>query len=1234
MFNKNFRVFVLALSLFLAVAAVAFSQGTTSNITGVVTDQSGAVVPDAAITITNQATEVSYNLTTNSAGIYRLTSAQPGSYTVRVAKKGFQTYEAPNNVVVVDQTLRLDATLWVGAETQTVTVEAAASLVSTEEGRVTNTVTGGIVQNMPLNGRDIYQLMQLIPGAVNSAQVDFENSAGGVQTNINGTRANFNGFLYDGVPNKGLSGGYNAQPAPDFVQEFSIQTNNFDAEYGNSAGSITNVATKSGTDSWHGDVWEFFRNDKLNARNFFSGPTKDEWRQNQFGFTFGGPLKKDKLFIFGGFEGERFVTASSSEFFTETDAWRKAVIAADPNSIAALLYGGFPGPSPTSGLETVDQVITSNVKNPAGDFGISPGIDYTGTGTNLLDAELAYLDPCFLNTFFGIGMPAFAGGPNWGNPQTAVNSIARVIGVTPAENAQISANIAAGCPGSGFTAPAAQAGTISRDTPMEGFTTATFKTQARGVFYNGNQFTVRGDYQGDTNRMYARYYWLKQTNSNSTPTVFSVRGFPAPETFSFPGAAYGWVHTFSATLVNEFRAGWVRDQLNLVPIPSQFGVPGASTDTAEPPFSPSGVPQFFAEDVFNLKDMVSIVKGKHAMKVGWEGRRNYENSEFSAGHPSYFFFDPLFFSADLPYLELGGVNPELATGLPSPLDTTIRADRNDEVGAFFNDGWKVRKNLTLNLGLRWDYFSPHTEKYNKATNFALPPGGIAALGTVNCQAFLNGKCLAPPGDTNTPNGGFTGVPSLFAPRYGNFGPRIGFAWEPLGKGKASIRGGAAITFESSFYNALSNSRWNLPYYSFNEVCPICRLPGLPVYGPTDINGNPTGAAPTFSGPPNNVGQGPASEDLAGNVLGWLPSNPNLAAVTGIANKNYRFPSYQSFFLGVQRQLSNSTVIEVNGVSTLGRHLFWAEDPNRVVGGKLRDPSTIINPCTGSAISSHTGRINPCFGHMRTWETSANSSYFGLQTNVTRRFSRGLAFTSAYTWSHAIDFRSTWHGTPGGTSTQANSTGAGGFSTDPNRLFLDKGNSLFDIRHRWISSVQWDLPWMKGQHGILGKIAGGWTTNWIIELQKGFPFTVGATKDYNKDGIRAQRPDTPSFGNSMSFSNFDFELGSGPNGGTRMQTIRGDFPAPVCAEVGSISCDGNLGRNTFRGPGIANIDFSLFKKIRLGSESRYLQFRAEFFNIFNRTNLNPPDANLTNGSFGLSLSALDPREIQFGLKLFF
>jgi hypothetical protein len=341
----------------------------------------------------------------------------------------------------------------------------------------------------------------------------------------------------------------------------------------------------------------------------------------------------------------------------------------------------------------------------------------------------------------------------------------------------------------------------------------------------------------------------------------------------------------------------------------------------------------------------------------------------------------------------------------------------------------------------------------------------------------------------------------------------------------------------------------------------------------------------------------------------------------------------NYFLSVQQQFGQSTLLTVNGVSTLSRHLFWAEDPNRAVGGFNR--SGVLDPCTGNTVTD-TGVINPCFGALRTWDTSVNSSYFGLQVEMVHKFSRGWAFTTAYTWSHSLDFRSTWHGlTAGGSSADVNGLGEGGYSSDPTRIWLEKGNSLFDVRHRWGSSVAWDLPWRKDMQGISGKLLGGWTVNAVVGIQSGLPFTVGTSADLNGDGIGSDRPNTPSFGNHMEFSNFDFVHGSAPGGASKMSTLKGEFPFPSCTVPGDITCNGNLGRNTFRGPGIADADFSVFKKIPLGAkESRYLQFRAEIFNLFNRTNLNPPIANLRSLSFGLSQTALDPREIQLALKLYF
>jgi len=1222
--------------LALIATGLALGQGTTGTITGVVTDPSGAVIPDASVSVLNQGTGVDFHLKSNSAGVYSITSLISGTYTVKVEAKGFKTYLNRNLVLTTDQVLRIDVTLQVGSETQTITVEASAPLVSTEEGRLSSLVSASQIQSMPLNGRNIYQLMQLIPGAVNSTGVNLENAAtGGIATNVNGTRLNFNGFLLDGVANKGLTGGANAQPSPDFVQEFRIMTNDFSAQYGNSAGSITDVSIKSGTNALRGAVWEYLRNDELNARNFFDGDKKSKWRQNQFGADVGGPIKKDKLFFFAGYEGERFRTESPAEYTIETPAWRQAVRTTLPNSVAALLYNDFPGPDvqPGMGSYTVEDVVNQTAYD---DLGAPVGDAYAG-GTLLSNGFMAYTDPCFLNSWNYIGSPAFLGGPTWGNAQRSANTFAGLLGVTPEENAQIQTNINAGCPGRGLVAPAVQPGAIARDAWMLGTVRAKFATRTVNQFYNGDQLTGRIDYQSDKNRIFGRLFHSVQKDPNITSLNSAIRGFTVPYTASFPSAAFSFVRSLSPNVVNEVRLGYTRNQVSWIPAPSQFGVPQISFDFGEVNFGAyNGYPQFFVENVYNYVDMVSIVKGKHSLKLGAEYKRNIENSEFDVGRPSYYFFDMLYFAADLPYQLAAGVNPELTTGGSAHIDTNIRAFRNYELGFYVQDDWKVAKNLTLNFGLRWDYYSPHTEKYGKITNFVFGPGSNPEerLASINCQASLSGQCVAPIGDTNTPNGGFVMADLLTTPDKNNFSPRFGFAWDPRGNGKTSVRGGFAVFYEAGIYNPLSNSRWNLPFYSFNIAMPVFGYPGLPVYGPTNPDGTPnTSATPSYSGAPDNPGQGPAGLGFAGNIMGWYPTNPNLAFLTGIPDPGMRTPYVENGFLGIQQELSPSMVLEVNWVGTFGKKLFWAENPNRVVNGMAR-PS-VFDPCTGQTITESepgegvgTGLLNPCFGTLRTWKNSVNSNYNALQVSVIRKMSRGLAFTSAYTWSHALDFRSDWHAlTSGASANWANAFGASGYSLDPNRLFLEYGNSSFDIRQRWVTSLVWELPWLKDQHDIVGKVLGGWQTNYNISLQTGFPFTVGARRDWNGDGIRGDRPDTPSWGNHRSFSNTDFLQGSAADGGSVMQGLHGDFPRPAAGT------DGNLGRNTFRGPGIANVDFSLFKKILFG-ERYAMEFRAEFFNLFNRVNLYPPDANLASANFGLSQQAFDPRVIQLGLRLSF
>jgi len=659
-------------------AGIALGQA-TSTITGVVSDPSGAVVPGATVTVTNQATAVSRTHTTNSAGVYHFLALIPGHYTIKVVARGFETYISKDNVLSADRVFGLNVTLKVGAETQTVTVESAAPMVNTQEGRLSDLVSGSEAVQLPLNGRNIYQLMQLVPGAVNSVQVDFEAGAGGAMTNINGTRANFNGFLLDGVANKGLSGGSDAGPAPDFVQEFRIQTNDFSAQYSESAGSITDVSIKSGTNQFHGDLFEFMRNDALNARNFFSGPTVDPWKLNQFGGTIGGPIKKDKLFFFAGYQGERFRTQAPAQYTTETPQFASAVESTLPSSVAALLYKNFPAPAPAFGIQTVGQVAAAQATSEGWPIG-SP---YAGTAM-LTDPIMAYTDPCFLNQFNLFGQPSYPGGPPLGNAQALANRMASLVGVTNGEQAQIAKNIAAvpGC--AGLSAPGVQAGALGANAPMQGFVNASSATRTLNQFYDGDEYVGRIDYQGDTNRIFGRFYWQANSDPNGVVASYTTRGFTVPTTNSFPGAAFGFTHNFSANTINEFHAGWIRNQTSSIPSGSNFGVPSISFDNGVALFGAyNGFPQFFNEDVFDLQDMVAIVKGAHSLKIGWEGRRNYENSQFNVGRPSYAFFDPIYFAADQPYAQFSGVNPALVGGGTPALDTNIRAWRNYEVGAFF-----------------------------------------------------------------------------------------------------------------------------------------------------------------------------------------------------------------------------------------------------------------------------------------------------------------------------------------------------------------------------------------------------------------------------------------------------------------------------------------------------------------------------------------------------------------------
>ena len=1264
--------FCLAVFAVMALTLSAFAQVQNGQITGTVTDPTGAAIANAKVTVTNPATNLNVSTTTNSSGNYTVREIPVGTYKITVEAGGFKTVTNTGVPVNAGTISHVDAKMTMGQAREIVEVTGAAAAVNTEDSKLASTVSSTQINNLPLNGRNVFDLMQLNAGAVNVAGVDFEN---GHQTVVNGLREDFNGFLINGVSNKGLSGGSINVPIQDTVEEFQQLQLNMSAQYGNSAGGSVNLVTKSGTNAWHGSAWEYLRNDALDANLFFlnqKGVKKPALRFNQFGVTLGGPIVKDKLFFFLSLQGDRYkATAAPINETQETAAWRKAVIDADAaanltdtptNSVAALLYSQFV-PANT-GTPNPNKIVTANT--------------YTG------------------GDFSNFLCPS----QNLGGTKLMAQKWQNIFGVTQADIDAMN-DPAFACPDT----PGLITGTLDRDVPIQEDSVATFKTQTQnlGNLFNGNEASLRLDYNWNaSNRFFINYNYNRQTDGFGPCNVSCTRGFGNPLRSNFPQGSLSFVHTFSPTVLNEFRAGYLQN--NTVIKTNHGGVPQAAFADHTAGFgSYNGYPQSFKENIYTYSDLVSISHGNHNMKVGVDFRRNIENSEFNVARPSYYFYDQVFFAADAPYYQAAGVDPGICKAPcgsynqapSSQLSSNFRHWRNLEMGAFFQDDWKVSRRLTLNLGIRYDLYKRHNEEGDNATTLILGPStpnsfilgpSDAILNRLfnasdpnNCANILLAQVA---GGCGTGTGGFAPSKSLGAGDHNNFGPRVGFAWDVFGDGKTSVRGGFGVAYEGTLYNPLSNSRWNPPYYSFNGIAGGVSQQGADVvWGPTTCDGiappdgncfqDPT-IVPNFtSNPGTNPNQGPAGQAQSqGNITGWDPSNPNFAVLTGIIfPQGIKDPYVYNFYFSVQREILPKTVVEARYVGTAGHKLFRAEDINREPGSLMPAGATVTDNL-GRTLTGLGGRLNQNFGRLRNWQNSVNSNYSSLQASVKRQMSHGLLFNVDYTWSHSIDEGSTWHSG----ATTANGTAAGeGFTTDQTLPGLDRGNSIYDIRHRLVLNYVWQLP---GQNlkGVAGAIVGGWSLNGIWAFQSGAhwePFTnsgpnlrnsaggrcsaadiaagdcVNLRGDFNLDRGRNDRPNSTASGVSgVGHKSWANGWGLEKVGPTTFTTAAPGvtFTSPC------LGCVGNLGRNTFVGPGYWTADMTLSKIFKI-TERVNLKFDANAFNIFNRANFilataggganntyastDPNTGAFTpNGNFGKAAGTLNARNMQFGVKISF
>jgi hypothetical protein len=898
------KYFLFALAIFAPVFANA--QVATAELSGTVLDSSGAVVTNANVIATNTSTNVARKTVTDSSGNYLITLLPPGTYDVSVEATGFRKLVQTGITLEINQQARLDLTLQVGQVTEVTEVSAQAPLLQSDSSSLGTVVNQKLVNQLPLNGRNFIQLATLSPG-VNGVGYSAsgtimsgtrpDDRRPGTEIFSNGNREGSNNFLYDGIDdNERLTLSIVLRPAVEAVQEFKIQTNLYSADIGRNSGAVVDVITKSGTNQPHGSLFEFLRNSAMDSRSFFNpkGTAFPTFRLNQFGGSFGGPVVIPKLY--NGHD--------RTFFFVDYEGYRR-----DSQN---LLLGNVP----TMRMRTGDFGETATIYDPT-----STAPNPNGSG--------------FVRTAFA----------NNQIPQSRWDPIsAKMINAYPTP-----------------TSPGR----------FNNYLSNTVQNQ------QWNQGDVRVDHQiSSKDSFFAR--WSIQNTETHVPSTFpatSIPGISEPVNLSdegsFAGTAFqpaqhavaSWVRIINPTLVNEFRAGFNRYRLDYIAdqfqpngqLGNQLGVPNSNVTPQEqnlPIFSPSSyigigqtrsLPIYRRENTFEYIDNVSFTTGAHTLKWGVDFRRRQLTIYQTNQGNGRFNFSPALTDSRQPAGRGGDSMASFLLGFPTLIahDYTQNwpGERGSEVGLYFADDWRATKKLTLNLGLRWDYFSPFSEVSNRWANFNVNTGKIDIAGRNGVDKYAG-----------------------IEPYYMNFGPRFGFAYQLLEH--TVLRGGFGLFYNptGSEGNSLRLFR-QLPFGSTLSISPGDIFPGQTV---------------SAGFPPLQ----PVDYSLA--------DSPNGAMFA--VNHGFR-PSYaEQFNLTLEHEIAPANLlVRAAAVGNLGRHLYNTWNANQAVPG-----STALN--TRRPLYS----LDPAVSDVSYFTTDGLSEYYAFQLTVNKRFSNGVSAILGYTWSHSID----------------------------------------------------------------------------------------------------------------------------------------------------------------------------------------------------------------------------------------
>jgi Carboxypeptidase regulatory-like domain/TonB-dependent Receptor Plug Domain/TonB dependent receptor len=1331
---------VCLVALFMGVSPALAQSASTGALAGTVTDPSGAVLVGANVTATNTGTGQVRSTTTDANGAYKLSLLQPGEYRMKFSAQGFKTVEVPSITVNVTETATVNHGLELGTQAEQITVESTAVTVQTENATVGGLVAGQTVTDLPLSTRNYTQVIDLSPGVTANVATATAVGNGTQDINVNGSGSDQNTYLMDGVVTTNYGSGGAAQsgsyagipiPNPDSIQEFKVQTSQYDAAYGQNPGANVNVVTKGGSNLFHGAVWEFNRNNMFNANDFFYKrselseglPNKPPTvKQNQYGGTLGGPIKKDKLFFFGSYQGTRQLNGIGSNGF------------ASGITSVGLLPFNEPGVPFASARSDQGAGYTVPVDFGLGGLGASPN---SGSSCDA-STYRKYLGCAFAGNFdllsfagLGTGTAVLQNGSNIS--QTFINLLQQKESIPQVKGGfnngyyipslRYDANKLPFCadPASKIKINCAASSTISQPT-----------------IANEDQFMINTDYHlSSKHTLTEKYFFSKDPQTQSFSCILSGCDPGAPEDghYGSQSAVVRLTSLLTNNLVNEATVSFQRLYLNvtdgvtvqscagdgttamniipainngvacplsaaaagnredsLIPVVGAFVFPGSQWGSWE-----AGGNFFSAthslQNTFITADQISWNHGKHSIRAGAGTQRiqwnwaqpDRERGWIVAGN-----------TADLMTSSSGPVDGQLAA-VPNAffINLTYRLLPNgstnphhwriNEFSTFLQDDIRLARRLTLNLGLRWEYDGWPSDNAGVFTNFAASAAGLVNTGSFflnNAGGTLAGYIVqsnynkALYGNL-TGQFGSTGIlvnsnkTLLHGAPLDNFSPRIGLAWQA--REKLVIRAGYGMFFDRVYGNLVGdNIVGNMPPYATG----IGTSPSETLHNPF-VHQDFLGFIPrTLHVTPGSAATGTLgiTDFNGGNASGLLVSGDDPAM---------RTPKVQQYNLDVQYEFARGWVADIGYVGTHGIHLYdWNRDPNLayLVAGAPNAPTdktnmlmqrpassfpmndvANVNPATQvlmNTMGNYLGRVgylgvNP--GGLQQVKTDGSHLYNSLQAQLRHHFSHGLLLQASYTWSNLkTDINASEAGA--GIATPGNVLSGSSVSNDPLNVRQQYGPAAFNRPQRFVLSYSYDLPFKS--EGWKNKAVGGWSVSGVTTIQDGLPFTVTDSSGggiYYGGGLPATGPyvraELANPINCNALGNCQSGIPLNTSGSMASRAINGFINPKAFTSIPCIggtvagNCGGSGGGTGFGNSGIGimrcctqlNFDMAIIKNTKVGGlrEDASLQFRAEFFNLFNHAQFNEPDNNVSSGTFGLiSSSSVPGRILQFGLKYSF